>query len=143
MLVQSPWGTHVSVLKNQFLQLPHLAAIFPSRRIRIKCDSSWFRTFLKSSINVFLYILSNALLMSRRSRYTFPSVDHIYAAWEMGIAESNLKLILFIIQAANIFLGGVDIRFHPLIIHMLLGRWVSPSLISNWFFSLYRLLIFF
>ena len=62
---------------------------------------------MKSSINVFLFILSNALLMSRRSRYTFPSVDHIYAAWEMGIAESNLKLILFIIQAANIFLRTV------------------------------------
>ena len=27
-----------------------------------------------------------------------------YAAWDMGIAESNLELFLFIIQAANIFL---------------------------------------
>ena len=27
-----------------------------------------------------------------------------YAAWDMGITESNLELILFIIQNANIFL---------------------------------------
>ena len=27
-----------------------------------------------------------------------------YALWDMGTAESNLKLILFIIQTANIFL---------------------------------------
>ena len=62
--------------------------------------------------------------MSKRSRYTVSSVDDIvlsiislvantcsvvdlflrYAAWDMGIAESNLELILFIIQTANIFL---------------------------------------
>ena len=27
-----------------------------------------------------------------------------YAAWDMGIAESHLELILFVIQSANIFL---------------------------------------
>ena len=68
--------------------------------------------------------MSNALLMSRKSRYTVSSVDRIvlsnislvantcsvldlflrYAARDMGIAESNLELILFIIQAANILL---------------------------------------
>ena len=63
--------------------------------------------------------------MSRRSRYAVSFVDDIvlsvislvwnicsvvdlflrYAAWGMGIAESNLKLILFIIQTANIVLS--------------------------------------
>ena len=62
--------------------------------------------------------------MPRRSRYMVLSVDDIvlsiislvantcsvldlflqYAACNMGIAESNLKLILFIIQTADIFL---------------------------------------
>ena len=62
--------------------------------------------------------------MSRRSRYTVSSVGDTvlsiislvantcsvvdlflrYAAWDMGIAESNLELILFIIQTANTFL---------------------------------------
>ena len=62
--------------------------------------------------------------MSKRSRYTVSSIDDIvlsiislvantcsvvdlflrYTAWDMGIAESNLELILFIIQTANIFL---------------------------------------
>ena len=73
---------------------------------------------------MFLCVLSNALLMSKRSRYTVSSVDDIvfsiislvantcsvvdlflgYGAWDVGIAESNLELILFIIQTANIFL---------------------------------------
>lgn len=63
--------------------------------------------------------------MSRKSKYMVLSVDDIvlsiisfveitcpaaelllrYAARDMGIAESNLKLILFILQTANIFLG--------------------------------------
>ena len=62
--------------------------------------------------------------MSKNSRYTVSCVDDIvlsiisliantcpavdlflqYAAWDMGIAESNLELILFITQTANIFL---------------------------------------
>ena len=66
---------------------------------------------------MFLCILSNALLMSKRSRYTVSSADDIvlsiislvantcsvvdlflrYAAWDMGIAESNLELILFLL----------------------------------------------
>ena len=68
--------------------------------------------------------MSNALLMSKRSRYKVSSVDDIvhsiislaantcsvvdlflrYAVWDIGIAESNLELTLFIIQTANIFL---------------------------------------
>ena len=71
-----------------------------------------------------LCILSNALLMSKRSRYTVLFVDYTvlsiislvaktgsvvdlflrYAAWDMNIAESNLELILFIIQTPNMFL---------------------------------------
>ena len=63
--------------------------------------------------------------MSRKSKYMVLSVDDIvlsiisfventcpavelllrYVARDMGIAESNLKLILFILQTANIFLG--------------------------------------
>lgn len=63
--------------------------------------------------------------MSRKSKYMVLSVDDIvlsiisfventcpaavlllrYAARDMDIAESNLKLILFILQTANIFLG--------------------------------------
>ena len=62
--------------------------------------------------------------MSQRSRYTVSSVDDIflsiisffantcsavdlflpYAAWDMGIADSNLKFTFFIMQTANIFL---------------------------------------
>ena len=79
---------------------------------------------MRPSINVFLCILSKALLMSKRSRYIVSSVDDIvlsiislvantcsavdlflqHTAWDMGIAESNLELILFIIQTDNIFL---------------------------------------
>ena len=64
---------------------------------------------------MFLCILPKTLLMSKRSRYTVSSVDDIdlsiislvantcpvvdlflrYAAWYMGIAETNLELILF------------------------------------------------
>ena len=78
---------------------------------------------MSPSINVFLCILSKALLMSKRSRYTVSSVDDIvlsiislvantcsavdlflqHTDWDMGIAESNLELILFIIQTDNIF----------------------------------------
>ena len=63
--------------------------------------------------------------MSRKSKYMVLSVDDIvlsiisfventcpaselllrYAARDVGIAEPNLKLILFILQTANIFLG--------------------------------------
>ena len=73
---------------------------------------------------MFLCILPKTLLMSKRSRYTVSSVDDIdlsiislvantcsvvdlflrYAAWDIGMAESNLELILFIMQTANIFL---------------------------------------
>ena len=61
--------------------------------------------------------------LSKRSRHKVSSVDIVlsiislvanscsvvdlflrHAAWDMGIAESNLQLILFIIQTANIFL---------------------------------------
>ena len=61
--------------------------------------------------------------MSKRSKYKVSSVADIlsiislvantcsvadlflrYAAWDMGIAESNLELTLFIIKTANIFL---------------------------------------
>ena len=69
--------------------------------------------------------------MSNLSRYTVSSVDDIvlsiislaantcsavnlflrYAAWDMGIAESNFELVLFIMQIANIFL-----RMHKRII---------------------------
>ena len=69
-------------------------------------------------------ILSKASLTSRRSKHTVSSVDNIvlyiislvanicsvvdlflrYAAWDMRIAESNLKLVIFIIQTDNIFL---------------------------------------
>ena len=74
---------------------------------------------------MFLCMLLNTLLISKRSRYMVSSVDDIvlsiislvantnfvvdlflwYAAWDMGITEYNLELILFIIQTANIFLG--------------------------------------
>ena len=70
---------------------------------------------------MFLCILSNALLMSKRSRYTVSSVDDIvlstislvgntcsvvdlfsrYAAWDMGIGDSNLELILLPIRKTN------------------------------------------
>ena len=73
---------------------------------------------------MFFCILSNTLLMSKKSKYTFSSVDDSvlsiislvantysvvdlflrYAAWGMGIAESNLELINLIIQTTNIFL---------------------------------------
>ena len=72
---------------------------------------------------MFLCILSNALLMSKRRRYTVSSVcDTVlsvislvanrcsvvdvflrYAAWDIGIAGSNRELILFSIWTANIF----------------------------------------
>ena len=81
-------------------------------------------TFLRSLINVFLFILSIALLKPRRKRCTVSSVNDIalaiislvantcsvidllvlYASCNMGITESYLKLILFIRQAAYIFL---------------------------------------
>ena len=81
-------------------------------------------TFLRSLINVFLFILSIALLKPKRKRCTVSSVNDIalaiislvantcsvidllvrYASWDMGITESYLKLILFIRQTANIFL---------------------------------------
>ena len=73
---------------------------------------------------MFLCILSNTLLKSRRSRYTISSVHGIflsiislvanvcsvvdlflrYVVWDMGIAKANLKLTLFIIQTAKLFL---------------------------------------
>ena len=80
--------------------------------------------FLRSLINVFLFIPSIALLKPSRRRCTVSSVNDIalaiislvantcsvidllvrYASWDMGITESYLKLILFIGQTANIFL---------------------------------------
>lgn len=80
-----------------------------------------------SSINLFPCILSNALLISRRSIYTASSgVDNALpvisvvtnicsvidlflrcVAWDMAITKSNLKLIFLIIQTANIFLETV------------------------------------
>ena len=66
-----------------------------------------------SSINVFLWILPNALLISRSGRYTVLSLANTcsvvdlflqYPAWDMGIAEPNLKLIFLYIQTANVFI---------------------------------------
>ena len=81
--------------------------------------------------------------MSRMSRYTVSSVDDIvlsiislvvntcsvvdlflrYAAWDMVIAESHLKIILFIIKTATIFLRTdkriIGRRFD-------VGRWSIP-----------------
>ena len=101
-----------------------MTPVLTSGRIRIKCSSTWFRTFLRSSTNVLPCILSNTLLMSQRSRYTVSSTDDIflsiisffantcsavdlflsYTAWDMGIADSNLEFTFFIMQTANIFL---------------------------------------
>ena len=77
----------------------------------MRCNLSLFRRFLRSSINVILCILWDALLMSRRSRYTVSSFDEIvlsiirlvastcsdvdpflrYTAWDIGTAESDLQ----------------------------------------------------
>lgn len=81
-------------------------------------------TFLRSLINVFLFIVPIALLKPRRRRCTVSSINDIalatislvantcsfidllvrYVSWDMDITESYLKLILFIRQTANVFL---------------------------------------
>ena len=91
---------------------------------------------------MFLCILSNALLMSKRSRYKVSSVDDIV-----------LSVISLVANTCSVCscLKGVNIRFHPLMtlfflllawlqIHVLLltyfydtllGIWISQSLILN------------
>ena len=81
-------------------------------------------TFLRSLINVFLFIVPIALLKPRRRRCTVSSINDIalatislvantcsfidllvrFVSWDMDITESYLKLILFIRQTANVFL---------------------------------------
>ena len=47
------------------------------------------------------------LLLAFANRCSVVDLFLQYAAWDMGIAESNLELIRFIIETANIFLRTV------------------------------------
>ena len=49
------------------------------------------------------------LLLAFANRCSVVDLFLRYAAWDMGIAESNLELIRFIIETANIFLTTVTV----------------------------------
>ena len=49
------------------------------------------------------------LLLAFANRCSVVDLFLRYAAWDMGIAESNLELIRFIIETANIFLRTVTV----------------------------------